>query len=215
MNLDLDNVEGAGRRLQPRRCSAEGAVAVGERRLADAAAARQAARPRDRAAERVRAPAPATVKVRITRPGRLRARTQLRAERQAGDAGADAPHGASRSPRARASRCRTTCSPIWCRAPARWRCRSAPRPRSTPRRCSRRSTAIRSAAPSRSPAGRCRCSMSTSSRAPRIWRSTTPSTSASATPSTACWRASRRTARSASGASAATTPGSTPMSPTS
>ena len=44
----------------------------------------------------------------------------------------------------------------------------------------------------------------------RIWRSTTPSTSASATPSIACWRASRRTARSASGASAATTPGSTP-----
>ena len=49
----------------------------------------------------------------------------------------------------------------------------------------------------------------------RISRSTPRSTSASATPSSGCWRARARTARSACGRSAATTPGSTPTSPTS
>ena len=50
--------------------------------------------------------------------------------------------------------------------------RSVPRPRSTSPRCCRRSTAIRSAAPNRSPAARCRCSTSTSWRARRSCRST-------------------------------------------
>ena len=67
--------------------------------------------------------------------------------------------------RGEASRCRTTCSPISCREPAACRSRSGCRPRSTRRRCWPRSTAIRSAAPSRSPAARCRCSMSTISPA--------------------------------------------------
>ncbi len=93
--------------------------------------------------------------------------------------------------------------------------RSASRPRSTPRRCWRRSTAIRSAARSRSPAARCRCSTSTTSRARRISRSTPRSTSASAMRSTGCWRGRARTARSACGRRAATMSGSTPTSPTS
>ena len=49
-----------------------------------------------------------TVAVRITGPGKLRPRAQLYAGRQAGDPGADAPHGARRSPAARASPSPTT-----------------------------------------------------------------------------------------------------------
>ena len=64
----------------------------------------------------------------------------------------------------------------------------ARRARSTCRPCCRRSTAIRTAAPSRSSAGRCRCSTSTSSPGAEARRSTTRSTTASATPSTACCR---------------------------
>ena len=44
---------GRGRRLQPRRVSAEGTVAIGEGATQEPAAARQAARPRRRAADRV------------------------------------------------------------------------------------------------------------------------------------------------------------------
>ena len=92
----------------------------------------------------------------------------------------------------------------------------ARRRRSMRRRCSRRSTAIRSAAPSRSPAARCRCSMSTSSPARRISRSTR-----------AIDQRIRDAIERAAGAAglerlvrpvvgrAATTPGSTPTSPTS
>ena len=156
-----------------------------------------------------------TVAVRITGPGRLRPRAQLHAGRQAGDPGAGAPHGArdrqrrephhlERPPDRPRARLRRGCAVG--RAVDRARCR---------RRCSRRSTAIRSAAPSRSPAGRCRCSTSTSSLPRRISRSMRRSTSASATPSTGCWRARVRTAPSACGRRAATTPGSTPTSPTS
>ena len=47
----------------------------------------------------------------------------------------DAPHRAADRARARASRSRATCSPIWCRAPAACSSRSVPRPRSTSRRC--------------------------------------------------------------------------------
>ena len=72
-----------------------------------------------------------------------------------------------------------------------------------------------SAAPSRSPAARCRCSMSTISPPARIWRWTPRSTSASGMRSSGCWRARARTARSACGRPAATTPGSTPTSRTS
>ncbi len=120
-----------------------------------------------------------------------------------------------RSPRATASRSRPTCSPTSCRAPAPCRSRLAPRPRSMPPLSSRRSTATRSAAPSRSPAGRCRCSTPMSSPRRRISRWTPRSTSASATRSSVCSRARARTARSACGPRAATTPGSTPTSPTS
>ncbi len=203
-----------GGRLQPSRSAPTARSPSATARRKTLAAARQAARPRGRAAHRLGRRA-RDRQGRDQRAGRLRARAQLRAERQAGDADAGAPHGeADRQGR----------EPDAVERPVRrsgaghrrgCRCRSASRPRSTRRRCSRRSTAIRSAAPSRSPAGRCRCSTSTSWRAQRISRSTTPSTSASATPSSACWRARRRTARSASGASAATTPGSTPTSPTS
>ena len=163
MHLDLDNVEGpAGdyrlevqeRRRQRRR----------QRRAADAQARRQAAQRGDGAADRL--PRPAAPTSPCASAGRAASRS----------------NAATRSPckpatqilarrtvkplaKARASRCRTTCSPISCPAPEASRCRSASRPRSTRRRCSRRSTAIRSAAPSRSPAARCRCSTSTISRA--------------------------------------------------
>ncbi len=171
MHLDIDNVEGqAGdyrvevqerRRQRHRQC-----------RAADGAAQRQAAQRRLGAADGAGCRHRQRHGAR-QRAGRLRARTQLRAR------GASRRRRSSRAARcrpwraARASRCRTTCSPTSCREPAACRCRSACRPRSTRRRCWRRSTAIRSAAPSRSPAARCRCSMSTISPAPRISRSMT------------------------------------------
>ena len=144
---------------------------------------RSSSTPSSAAPSRCRWTAPAVgvgnVTVRVSGPGGFALERSYALGGEAGDADPRAPHGADRRARREPSRCRTTCSPTWCRAPAACRCRSGCRPRSTPRRCSRRSTAIRSAAPSRSPAARCRCSTSTTSRAPRIWRSTTPSTSAS------------------------------------
>ena len=152
---------------------------------------------------------------RCQRAQRLQARTRLCAQRAAGDANPDPaqhpPAGRGREPDARPRHVR--------RLRARHRPRRAvgrrSRPRSMPRPCSASSTAIRSAAPSRSPARRSPCSTSTSSPAKRISPSTATSTPASATPSSGCWRGRTRTARSGCGRSAATTSGSTPMSPTS
>ena len=53
------------------------------------------------------------------RAGQFRARAQLHAGRQAGDADPRRAAPCGRSRRAKASRSRTTCSPISCRAPAR------------------------------------------------------------------------------------------------
>ena len=106
------------------------------------------------------------------RSGRLRARTQLRAGGEAGDADPRAPHGqADRQGRKPHAVERPVRRPR-ARHRQRVRFRSASRPRSTRRRCWPRSTAIRSAARSRSRAAPCRCSTSTISRARRISRST-------------------------------------------
>ena len=88
---------------------------------------------------------------------------ELRARRPARHGGARAPHRAAARSRARASPSRTISWPISCRHR-----RGLGRPcrrsrRSTCRRCSRRSTAIPTAARSRSSAAPCRCSTSTSS----------------------------------------------------
>ena len=91
MNLDLDNVEGAAGAYSLT-VSAEGPVAIGEGGDEEPAAARQAARPRGRAAECVGRRA-GDRQGRDQGPGRLRARAKLRDERQAGDAGAGAAHG--------------------------------------------------------------------------------------------------------------------------
>ncbi len=207
MNLDLDNVEGAAGAYNLT-VSAEGTIAVGE---GAAKSLQLRAKQRDRVTVPLNASGagPATVKVAIKGPGdfalersyvmNVKPATQVLARRTvkpiakgesltlSSDLFADlVPGTGTVAVSVGVSTALDAAS------------------------CSRRSTAIPMAARSRSPAGRCRCSTSTSLRALPILRSTTPSTSASATPSTACWPGSRRTARSASGASAATTPGSMP-----
>ena len=213
VHLDLDNVEGQAGDYTVA-VTSEGPVVAGA-----GATQKVALRAKQRASISVPVAASgagtSTVRVALCRAGRLRTRAQLFAHRALGDANPGAadrqadrqgrePDAVERHvqrPRARHRR--------------RRRSRSGCRRRSMRRRCSRRSTAIRMAARSRSPAAPCRCSTSTSSPARRISPSTRRSTSASATPSTACWRGRAPTARSACGRSAATMPGSTPTSPTS
>ena len=125
----------------------------------------------------------------------------------------DAPHRARARQGRNAHIVEATCLSISCRAPAASACRSLFRPRSTPRHFLMRSIAIRSAAPSRSRAAPWRCSMSTNLPRRRSLRPTATSTSASRMRSRGCWRGRDRMARSACGRSAATIPGSTPMSP--
>ena len=156
---------------------------------------------------------PSTVNGEGQRAEQFRARAQLCARRAAGDANPDAPHRALARQRRDAHALEGPVRRFRARAPAASACRSRSRPRSTRRRCSTRSTAIRSAAPSRSPAGRWRCSTSTSLPRRHGWRPTATSISASRTPFRACWRGRTRMARSACGRSAATIPGSMPMSP--
>ena len=65
------------------------------------------------------------------RARRIRPRAQLHAGRQAGDPGAHAPHRAADRPRREPHASPTTSWPTSCPAPARLRCRSGRRPRST------------------------------------------------------------------------------------
>ena len=195
--------------------SAEGPVAIGEGGTQEHAAARQAARPRGRAADRVGRRARRPSKVAITGPGdfalersyvmNVKPATQVLARRTvkpiakgesltlSSDLFADlVPGTGAVALSVGASTALDAASAAQGARPlSLWLLRADHQPGD--------------AAALRQRAGERRASGARRRR----------STSASATPSIACWRASRRTARSASGASAATTPGSTPTSPTS
>ena len=149
------------------------------------------------------------------RAGRICARTQLCARSAAGHADPCAAHGQAARERRKPYPLERSVRRSRAGERKRRRCRSASRPRSTRRHCWRRSIVIRSGVPSRSPAARCRCCMSTILRPRRSLHSIRPSISASAIRSIGCLRVRARTARSGCGPRAAMTCGSTPMSPTS
>ena len=171
MHLDVDNVEGQARRV-PRRGEERRRQRDRQCRAADAQAQRQAAQRRVGAADRARGRRRQRHGARVSGPGGFALERNYALAVQAGDADPRAPHGADR--RARRERHAVERPVRRPRAGDRQRVGLGRvcRPRSTRRRCWPRSTAIRSAAPSRSPAGRCRCSTSTTSPAPRTSRST-------------------------------------------
>ena len=208
MNLDLDNVEGAAGAYNLT-VSAEGTIAVGDGGAEEPAASRQAARPRHRAAERIGCGSRDRQGC-DQGAGRLRARTKLRDERQAGDAGAGAAHGEAdrqgREPDAversvrrsraghrhgggfgrRLDRARRRIPAQGARPLSLWLLGADHQPGDA--------AALRQRACERCPSGARRRHRPAH---PRCHRSR-------------AWRGSRRTVRSASGASAAMTPGSMP-----